>query len=81
MKIREVSLYYTVPKTIFGKLLGNAVSAIKVGASGNNLFVFSKYVGYDPEASNFGNRPIGTGVDLLSFPASRRVFFHLNVTF
>ncbi|WP_461099498.1 SusC/RagA family TonB-linked outer membrane protein [Spirosoma luteolum] len=81
VKIREVSLYYTVPKTIFGKLLGNAVSAIKVGASGNNLFVFSKYVGYDPEASNFGNRPIGTGVDLLSFPASRRVFFHLNVTF
>lgn len=81
VKLREISLYYNVPKVAFGKLFGNAVSAIKLGASGNNVFVASKYVGYDPEASNFGNRPIGTGVDLLSFPASRRVFFHLNVTF
>ena len=51
------------------------------GVSGNNVFVFSKYVGYDPEASQFGNRPIGAGVDLLSFPQSRRLFFHLNLTF
>lgn len=81
VKLREISLYYNVPKIAFSKLFGNTVSAIRLGASGNNVFVASKYVGYDPEASNFGNRPIGTGVDLLSFPASRRIFFHLNLTF
>lgn len=81
VKLREVSLYYTVPKTSFSKLFGNAVQNIKLGVSGNNVFVITKYVGYDPEASQFGNRPIGAGVDLLSFPQSRRMFFHLNVTF
>ena len=81
VKLREVSLYYTVPKAAFSKVFGNVVQNIKVGVSGNNVFVFSKYVGYDPEASQFGNRPIGAGVDLLSFPQSRRMFFHLNLTF
>ena len=81
VKLREVSLYYTVPKAAFDRMFGNAVKAIKLGVSGNNVFVFSKYVGYDPEASQFGNRPIGAGVDLLSFPSSRRLFFHLNFTF
>ena len=81
LKLREVSLYYTVPKVAFSRIFGNAVQGIKLGFSGNNVFVKTKYVGYDPEASNFGNRPIGAGVDLLSFPASRRLFFHLNVTF
>ncbi|MFD2934418.1 SusC/RagA family TonB-linked outer membrane protein [Spirosoma flavum] len=81
VKLREVSLYYTVPKASYGKLFGNVVKGIKLGVSGNNVFVWTKYVGYDPEASQFGNRPIGAGVDLLSFPASRRLFFHLNFTF
>lgn len=81
VKLREVSLYYTVPKASYEKLFGQTVQGIKLGVSGNNVFVFTKYVGYDPEASQFGNRPIGAGVDLLSFPASRRLFFHLNFTF
>ncbi|QJW90235.1 SusC/RagA family TonB-linked outer membrane protein [Spirosoma taeanense] len=81
VKLRELSLYYTVPRASFNKLFGNTVKGIRLGVSGNNVFVWTKYVGYDPEASQFGNRPIGAGVDLLSFPASRRLFFHLNFTF
>ena len=81
VKLREISLFYNVPKASYGKLFGNVVKGIKLGVSGNNVFVWTKYVGYDPEASQFGNRPIGAGVDLLSFPSSRRLFFHLNFTF
>ena len=77
IKLREVSLYYNVPKSILPK----AVEGVRVGFSGNNVFLSSPYFGYDPEASNFGNRPVGGGVDLLSFPSSRRLFFHLNVSF
>lgn len=81
-KLREVSLYYTIPKSIYGstKLL-TAVEQIRIGVSGQNLFIWTNYYGYDPEGANFGNRPTIAPVDLLSFPSARRLYFHLNVNF
>jgi TonB-linked SusC/RagA family outer membrane protein len=80
-KLREVSLYYTVPKKLLGEKIGRSFETLRVGVSGNNLFVWTPYYGYDPEAGNFGNRPTGATVDLLSFPSARRIFFHFNITF
>ena len=81
-KLREVSLYYTVPKSVLNNLgfLKNLDQA-KIGISGSNLFVWTDYYGYDPEAANFGNRPTLATVDLLSFPSARRIYFHLNFNF
>lgn len=81
-KLREVSLYYTVPKTVVAKwgFLKNA-EQIKFGFSGQNLFMWTDYYGYDPEGANFGNRPTMASVDLLSFPSVRRMYFHINVNF
>lgn len=81
-KLREVSLYYTVPKATVSKwgFLKNA-EQIKIGLSGQNLFCWTDYYGYDPEGANFGNRPTMASVDLLSFPSVRRMYFHINVNF
>jgi TonB-linked SusC/RagA family outer membrane protein len=81
-KLREVSLYYNLPKSLYSNsaFLKNVENA-KVGISGSNLFLWTNYYGYDPEAANFGNRPTLATVDLLSFPSARRIFFHLNVNF
>lgn len=81
-KLREVSLYYTVPKTTVAKwgFLKNA-EQIRFGFSGQNLFMWTDYYGYDPEGANFGNRPTMASVDLLSFPSVRRMYFHINVNF
>jgi TonB-linked SusC/RagA family outer membrane protein len=81
VKLREVALYYNIPVKSFAGSWKDAIEGIRVGVSGNNVALWTKYYGYDPEASNFGNRPVGGGVDLLSFPSSRRMFFHLTVTF
>ena len=81
IKLREVALYYNVPMKSLPTSWGNVIEGIRVGVSGNNLALWTDYYGYDPEASNFGNRPVGGGVDLLSFPSSKRMFFHLTVTF
>jgi hypothetical protein len=54
---------------------------VRIGISGNNIFVWSDYYGYDPEVSNFGNRPTIAPVDVMSFPAVRRLYFHFNVNF
>jgi hypothetical protein len=69
-----------LPKTIFGGL-GNKFESARIGISGNNIAMWTPYYGYDPEAANFGNRPTGATVDLLSFPSSKRFFFHFNVNF
>ncbi len=81
IKLREVALYYTIPVSSLPGQWKNAIESIRIGMSGNNLALWTNYYGYDPEASNFGNRPVGGGVDLLSFPSSKRIFFHLTVTF
>ncbi len=81
MKLREVSLYYTVPKAALGAL-GRGVERLRVGVSGNNLVLITPYRGgYDPEVSNFGITPVGGYQDLWNFPSARRMFFHLNFDF
>ena len=81
VKLREVALYYNVPMRSLPASWSKAIEGIRLGVSGNNLALWTNYYGYDPEASNFGNRPVGGGVDLLSFPSAKRMFFHLTVTF
>ena len=81
-KLREVSLYYTLPKTSYANSsMFKGIEQVKIGASAQNVFVWTNYYGYDPEGANFGNRPTIAPVDLLSFPAARRIFFHFNVNF
>ena len=81
-KLREVSLYYTVPKSVYSNsAIFKGIEQVKFGASAQNVYVWTNYYGYDPEGTNFGNRPTIAPVDLLSFPAARRIYFHFNVNF
>jgi TonB-linked SusC/RagA family outer membrane protein len=81
VKIREVGLYYTFPKTTLAKIFNGAFKGIKMGASANNLFLFTDYFGYDPETSTFGAQSIANNVDIAPYPTPRRIFFHLNFDF
>lgn len=81
VRLREVSLYYTLPAAVRTSLFKDYVANIRVGVSGNNVYTWTKYVGYDPEVSNFGNVANGAGVDVTSYPSSRRLFFHLGLDF
>ena len=81
LKLREVSLYYTLPASLLKTIFNGSVERVRVGVSGNNLLLFSGYNSYDPEVSNFGSNSISTGVEVAPFPSSRRVFFHLNIGF
>lgn len=81
VRLREVALYYTLPKTLLTNLFGNVVSSVRIGSSAQNLLTFTDYQGYDPEVSNFGNQSVGASVDNAAFPNSKRIFFHLSVDF
>ncbi|MEJ7913507.1 MAG: TonB-dependent receptor, partial [Chitinophagaceae bacterium] len=80
-KIREASLYYTIPNSVFGSNLAARFESLRVGISGSNIAMWTPYYGYDPESTNFGNRPTGATVDLMSYPSARRLFFHINLNF
>ncbi|WP_026953397.1 SusC/RagA family TonB-linked outer membrane protein [Algoriphagus mannitolivorans] len=81
VKVREIGLYYTVPKTTVSTWFGNSVQSIRVGSSVNNAFLFTKYQGYDPETSTFGAQAVANNVDIAPYPTPRRVFFHLTIDF
>jgi TonB-linked SusC/RagA family outer membrane protein len=81
VKVREIGLYYTVPKTTISQWFGNSVQNVRVGSSVNNAFLFTKYDGYDPETSTFGAQSIANNVDIAPYPTPRRIFFHLTIDF
>jgi len=78
IKLREASLYYSLPSTILNDQLGNTFSKIRVGVSGSNLLLISDYGGYDPEVSALGRSNIGRQVDITPYPSSRKVLFHVK---
>ena len=80
-KLREIALYYTLPKAFIESAFGGAVERIRFGVSGNNLILISDYNSYDPEVSNFGSDGISTGVEVTPFPSAKRMFFHLSARF
>jgi TonB-dependent starch-binding outer membrane protein SusC len=59
------------------------VKRARVYVTGTNLFVITKYTGYDPDVSSDANlndvRSIG--IDLTSYPKARTFLIGLNVTF
>ncbi len=81
LKVREIGLYYTVPKGFLSKTFGRVIQRAKVGLSGNNVFLKTKYVGYDPETSTFGAQAVANNVDVAPYPTARRLFFHLQIDF
>ena len=81
LKVREIGLYYTVPKEFLSRTFGRVIQRARVGFSGTNVFLATKYVGYDPETSTFGAQAVANNVDVAPYPTARRLFFHLQIDF
>ncbi len=78
IKLRELSLNFTVPRSSVMSLFNGQVSHLKLGVSGRNLLMKTDYTGYDPEVSQFGNVSIGRSVDTIPFPSSRSMYFNVS---
>jgi len=76
IRLREVGLYYRVPKSVF-----NNKAQLRIGVSGRNLINIFEYNSYDPEVSNFGIRSISNAIDVTPFPSSKSVIFTIAATF
>ncbi|GAB3657193.1 TonB-dependent receptor [Echinicola sediminis] len=74
VRLKNLQLGYTFNLPSQGK--------IRMYASGQNLFTFTKYTGFDPEVSDDGSGVInGYGMDYGSYPLSRTYVLGLNINF
>jgi TonB-linked SusC/RagA family outer membrane protein len=77
LRVRNISLAYRLP----GEWLKRwRLRSAVLGLSAENYFLFTKYKGYDPEASSFDG-DFNQGVDLYQYPKAKTLAFTLNVTF
>ena len=76
-KIKQIQLGYTLPKKWLNKIF---VDNLRVYASMDDWFVFTKYPGFDPETASTGSTS-GMGLDKGSYPNAKRLLFGVNITF
>jgi TonB-linked SusC/RagA family outer membrane protein len=81
LKLREVTLSYTLPTHLTSSLFGSNMRFARLSLSGRNLLRFTGYRGLDPEVSNFSNQAIVRNVDVAPFPPSRSFFFSIDLGF
>ncbi len=81
LRLNNLALGYTFNTRSMG--IDKWISGLRLSVTGQNLFVATKYDGYDPEVNT--DRTINGissyGIDYLSYPKARSVIFGLNLTF
>lgn len=81
LRLNNLSLGYNFNTTGLG--INRWISAIRLSVTGQNLFVITKYNGFDPEVNT--DRTINGissyGIDYLSYPKARSIIFGLNFSF
>ncbi|ARS40983.1 SusC/RagA family protein [Sphingobacteriaceae bacterium GW460-11-11-14-LB5] len=77
LRLKNVSLGYTLPKHIAAKI---KTQNIRIYVSGANLVTWTKYTGFDPEASVNGQSLLAAGVDNGVYPNSKSVQFGLSLS-
>lgn len=87
----ESGSYFRINNITLGYTLENAFktsSRLRVYATAQNPFMFTKYSGFTPEigtdgdAASTGGKPNGTtGIELSAYPTTRNFIFGLNLSF
>ncbi|WP_295715133.1 TonB-dependent receptor [Mucilaginibacter sp.] len=76
LTVKNVTLGYTIPLN----KSNNYIKSIRVYTSAQQLFVFTKYKGANPEVSGLeGSSPLNIGIDNTSYPVPRTISFGVNV--
>jgi TonB-linked SusC/RagA family outer membrane protein len=81
LRVRNVTLGYSLPKTWLGSLTANALGSARLYVTAQNLFTFTKYSGYDPEVSAQGDFLFQRGIDNGQYPQPRTFLLGLQLGF
>ncbi|MCW3110143.1 MAG: SusC/RagA family TonB-linked outer membrane protein, partial [Segetibacter sp.] len=77
MRINNITLGYMMPEQLTRKLM---LRSVRVYASANNPFTFTKNLGFNPEASNLED-PLRPGRAFSDYPIPKSLIIGLNIGF
>ena len=79
VRLSNLELGYNIPcKKLH---IDNILKAARIFVGGQRLFTLTKYTGFDPETSSYGNGDAVQGLDFSSYPSYRTVNFGVKLTF
>lgn len=78
VRLRNVSIGYALPEKILSKTF---IKNLRLTATGNNLLLFTPFMGFDPESMQNGAGSNAFGYVGQTIPAVRNFTFSLNATF
>ena len=76
IRLQNVTVGYRLPPRLIRGMEG-----ARLYVTGQNLKVWTKYTGFDPEVNSFGGDARARGIDLGAYPRARTWNFGANVTF
>jgi len=77
LRLNNLTLGYSVPKSLLKKIY---LSNLRFYASGYNLWILTKYKGFDPEVNSKSNGGLTPGVDWGAYPRSMSFVVGMNLT-
>lgn len=78
LRLSKVAISYNIP---IDKKKSKVLKGLSLSASAGNVYVWSKYSGWDPEVNSFGSNLMKMGVDFNSYPSTRNYSLDLLFTF
>ena len=78
LKLREVTIGYTIPSSILGRL---PFQDVKISLVGRNLALWTENPHFDPETMSMSGGTLIPGVEDMAFPSTRSMGFNINLKF
>lgn len=78
IKLRDARIGYVFPKTITESM---KLREMSISLYGKNLWMWTKFPIFDPEAATLDDSDITPGVDIGALPSTRTVGLNFNVKF
>lgn len=80
-KLKELSIHYTFLSNQLQRLRLGALSELRVGLIGRNLFTITNYTGLDPEVSGLFGDPFQVKMDWFQYPQFRTFSAVVEITY
>lgn len=78
LKIRQLSIYYSLPEAWISRI---GFEQVKVGFVGSNLLLFTENPHFDPELNAMQGQRLTYGVEDMSYPSTRSFGFSIKTEF